>query len=334
MDHHRFASVRRAVATALTSAAFLLAVVPPASAGDPVRVKGTDLTLEPPEGFTPAARFAGFEKADAGAAIQVNVLPGPVSKMKEGMTAENLSTRGMTLLSSSTEKVDGRDALLLGVSQRAQGADFLKWLLVTGDESSTAMVVASFPKSEEKQLGDAMRKAVLSVRRETGAPADPQESLPFRLTPPTKLPKVVAAAASVMLLEPGKSLPVSRDDAYLIAGASVRAQRIDDLEAFTKARLRTTATVEKFTDVETRTLKVDGLDACEATARCTSTGDGSPRAVLLVIVVADGGYWIFQGLAPASRADAMFPVFREAVESARRPQPKAPAPEPPTLPAK
>src|SRR5215218_3813040 len=72
-----------------------------------VRVAGTSVTLAPPPGFTPSARFPGFERADLQASIMVTEVPGPMTGLTRGMTAAGLATRGMTLISSERPQVDG-----------------------------------------------------------------------------------------------------------------------------------------------------------------------------------------------------------------------------------
>lgn len=96
-----------------------------------VRVKGTSVSLDPPKSFSVTEEFPGFGRPDVGASIMVTEIPGPVSEVQKGMTTEGLATQGMTLLESRTEKVGGKDSLLLKVSQ-ASGIEFEKLILVVG----------------------------------------------------------------------------------------------------------------------------------------------------------------------------------------------------------
>jgi hypothetical protein len=92
-----------------------------------VRVTGTSVALAPRPGFSPSSRFPGFEREDLQAAVMVTEIPGPVAELARGMTAPGLATRGMSLISSTKQLVDGRQALLLKVSQQAAGSTFLNW---------------------------------------------------------------------------------------------------------------------------------------------------------------------------------------------------------------
>src|SRR5215203_3606885 len=100
----------------------------PAVFAQVTRVAGTSVALAPPPGFVPSSRFPGFERADLQSSVMVTEIPGPVADVSRGMTADGLATRGMTLISSTRQLVDGRQALLLKVSQAAGGMTVHKWM--------------------------------------------------------------------------------------------------------------------------------------------------------------------------------------------------------------
>jgi hypothetical protein len=64
---------------------FLVAVLSVATCGalygEPVRVPGTRVSLNPPPGFSPAHQFPGFQNGDIQSSIMVTELPGPASAM-------------------------------------------------------------------------------------------------------------------------------------------------------------------------------------------------------------------------------------------------------------
>ena len=95
----------------ITPIVVILLHVSPAVA-QAVRVTGTSVALAPPADFVPSSRFPGFERADLQSSLMVSEIPGPVADVSRGMTADGLATRGMTLISSTRQLVDGRQALL------------------------------------------------------------------------------------------------------------------------------------------------------------------------------------------------------------------------------
>ena len=142
----------------------LFALQPCSAAPGRSQVPGTDISMAAPEGFRASTRFHGFEHTDYLATVMVVDIPGPVSEIQKGMTREGLASRGMTLISSETRAWNGEDAVLLQVSQKAQGIDFLKWILVSGSERSTTMIVGSYPV-EKKDLSAPIQKAMLDATR-------------------------------------------------------------------------------------------------------------------------------------------------------------------------
>src|SRR5687768_14841330 len=166
----------------------------------PIRVAGTSVALAPPAGFVPSNRFPGFERADLQASLMVTEIPGPVADVSRGMTADGLATRGMTLISSTRRLVDGRQSLLLKVSQPAGGMTVHKWMLVSGDAKATVMIVGTFPKEYEPEIGDAMRESVLTARwAVAGAPPDHFEGLSFRVSPTPSL-KIAGRMSNMLML--------------------------------------------------------------------------------------------------------------------------------------
>ena len=66
----------------VTIAAVLVFSAALLSARQAVRVPGTGVALVPPEGFSPARRFPGFEHPGLQASIMVSELPSPAADMK------------------------------------------------------------------------------------------------------------------------------------------------------------------------------------------------------------------------------------------------------------
>jgi hypothetical protein len=58
----------------------------------------------------------------------------------------------------------------------------LKWILIAGDAKATMMIVGTFPEAASPDVGETIRKSVLTASWSTAPPADSFEGLPFRLT--------------------------------------------------------------------------------------------------------------------------------------------------------
>jgi hypothetical protein len=300
----------------LTIACSLAAAAP--AVAQAVRVAGTSVTMTPPDGFSPAQRFPGFERADLQASIMVTELPTPAAQMRRGMTKDALATRGMTLIASTLHRMDGEEALLLNVSQSAAGGEYLKWMLITGDRRKTIMIVGTFPRSAESDLSDPIRTSVLTAHSSAAAPADPLEGLQFRVTPGGIL-KVAGRMSNMLILtESGNMGPQGPDSALLAVGSSIAAVPIDDLRAFSETRAKQTAKTTGLRVVSGQALTIDALDGYELVAEAADDATGKPVTLYQVVLPDGGGYVIMQGLIATARAAVMVPEFRRVAATFRR----------------
>ena len=297
-----------------------LAFLGPAQAfAEPVRVPGTNVSLQPPAGFASSERFPGFQSPELQASIMVTQMPAPVAEVLKGMNKESLATRGMTLLSSSTETAGGREALLLQLAQSAGGADYLKWMLVTGDPKTTVIVVGTYPKSAEEQVGAAIRKSVLTTSLSSESAGDPFEGLRFRITPTEKLKIATRMTNMLALSESGTMGPLGAGEPIYIVGSSIGPGGSGGLKAFSEARAKRTEQIRDLENIEGREITLGGLPAYELLADAKDVKSGIPIRLYQVIAPDRGdGYFIIQGLVGADRAAEILPELRRVTESFRR----------------
>ena len=115
---------------------------------DAASVSGTRVKLVPPDGFAPATQFPGYQLESYGSSIMITEIPGPFAETTAGFSnTSELMKKNMSVLDKQEVKLDGQNGILLKVAQKASGTNFLKWLLVLGDEKETAMITATFPNN-------------------------------------------------------------------------------------------------------------------------------------------------------------------------------------------
>jgi len=85
-----------------------------------VRIPGTNVTLAPPEGFSIAQQYPGFERADVQASIMVTELPVAAADMIRSMTKPAHTSRGMVLISARDAIIKSNPARLLHVRQKTR----------------------------------------------------------------------------------------------------------------------------------------------------------------------------------------------------------------------
>jgi hypothetical protein len=302
----------------ITPIVVILLQVSPVAA-QAVRIAGTPVALAPPAGFVPSSRFPGFEREDLQSAIMVTEIPGPVAEVSRGMTAEGLGTRGMALLSSTKQLVDGRPALLLKVSQQAGSMTAHKWMIVSGDAKSTIMIVATYPKEYEPQVGDAMKEALLTARWAAAAdPPDHFEGLPFRVSPTTSLKIAGRISNALMLTESGRLEPQGPNAALFIIGTSVAPADLSDLKAFAVMRASQTQQLTGLKVYEQRPTSIGNEAGYELLAEGKDARTGRLVTLYQVVLPDPQGYVLMQGMVASTRAEALVPEFYKVAQSFRR----------------
>jgi hypothetical protein len=283
------------------------------------RVAGTSVALAAPPGFAASTRFPGFERADLQSSVMVTEIPGPVSELSRGMTADNLATRGMTLISSTKQVVDGKSVLLLKVSQPANGMTVHKWMMVSGDAKTSVMIVGTFPKEHESQIGDAIKQSLLTARwAAAGAPPDHFEGLPFRVSPTTSLKIAGRMSNMLMLTESGQMGPQGPNAALFLVGTSLAPVDLSDLKAFAITRASQTKQLKGLRVSEQGATAIANETAYELVAEGTDVATGRPVTLYQLVLPDPQGYVLMQGLVASTRAATMLPEFRRAAQSFRR----------------
>jgi hypothetical protein len=283
-----------------------------------IRVPGTSVAMVPPPGFVLSSRFTGFEREDLQSSVMVTEIPGPVADVSRGLTAPGLATRGMTLISSTKQPVDGRQALVVKVSQAAGGITHHKWMVVSGDAKTTVMIVGTFPKAHEPEIGAAMKASLLTARWGADAPADPFEGLSFRVAPTTAL-KIAGRVNSMLLLtESGEIGPHGPDAAIFIVGNSLGPIDLSDLKAFAVTRARQTGQLRDLRASQQAAISIDDGPAYELVGEGTDVKTGVLVTLYQVVLADRGGYVLMQGLVASTRAAAAVPEFRKVAQTFHR----------------
>src|SRR5689334_2504433 len=125
---------------------------------------GSRIGLVPPPDMDLSKRFSGFESRTPGAVISAVEMPTESFKeLSAGLTAENLKKQGVTVTSRETFKVGEGEAVLITGDQGGGPVPQRKWLLVVGDPTMTAFVMAQKLKTAGEDVGTDIGKALKTV---------------------------------------------------------------------------------------------------------------------------------------------------------------------------
>lgn len=308
---------RAAVALALLLAVGACASPPP----EPEHhgIPGTRVSLVVPDGFAVAKRFPGLVGEDAVSSVMVTEIPGPVEKIRSGMTEKALAARGAQLLRSEEVTVDGRDGLLVHMGQEAaSGTDFRRWIVVFGTADATVMIAASTPRAFEERLGETLRGTLIGAKWNPAEILDPYAGLGFAVVEAGSLKISHRLPSMISFTRGGTRGELAPDEPLFLAGSSFAPVAVTDLEGFARHRLDE---ITEFGDPEVlseRSLTLGGLPAHELVVAARDQKTGRPMRVYQAVVVDGNRFFLMQGLVGAGNAEEFIPQFREIASSFRR----------------
>jgi hypothetical protein len=315
-------AARRIGLVAVTLAAAVWAA--PALA-EPVRIKGTKVSIEVPPGFVAAEKFPGLQHPEHPLApIVVTEMPAPIATLRGAFTKDGLATRDITLVATTDVTVGGAPALLVEATQETPLGVVGKWLLLSGSETASTLLTATYPQASP-EIGAALRTALLSTTWAAAGSVDPFEGLTYRVKPGPRLPFATRVTNSLLFSETGQVPQTDAAKAMFIVGNSLNAATLPDVKTAAEMRLSGFVVGNQVVDLgeaKATLLKVDGLDACELIADAADPKSKTPITVYLVLIAEPGkGYYLTTGMVGRSRAAEWLPEFRAATATLTRATP-------------
>jgi hypothetical protein len=224
----------------------------------------------------------------------------------------------MSLIAARDTVIAEKPARLLHVRQAAPGGSVLKWILIAGDAKATMMIVGTFPEAASSDVGETIRKSVLTASWSTAAPADSFEGLPFRLTPTASLKLARRVSNMLMFTESGTTGSPGSTEALYIGGHSIGQGQITDARTFAETRAKQTDRLTGVKGFTSGPIRIDGADGYELEADAIDSRSGRPMRLYQVIIPDQTGYFILQGISRPDRASEIVPEFKRLTASFRR----------------
>ena len=304
----------------VTCIIMLLLVSAGVGAESPKLVKGTRVVVAPPSGFEVADRFPGFLSEETGASVMVTELPGSFSEVTKGFNASGFKRQGMKLMSQHEARYGTYNGILIFAAQVAQGIDYLKWMAAFGDDKTTYLVTATFPKEAEATLSDVLKKAVLGARVGV-ADVDALAALTFRISPTNEM-KLAKVVANSILLSKGGVFPAKSVEipVFIIGASASRGLTVPNKRAFAEARLQNVALLKDVRLKTTEPVTIGGLDGLESVADALDSKSDAKMLLYQVVLFDTDGYYLMQGIASEHEGKAQLPTFKEIARSFRRSQ--------------
>lgn len=313
------------LALCLSNAAPLAALTPhaPPAAQDPaapqerILVPGTRVRIAPPPGHAAALGHLGFTWPDSGSSLALTELPTPYAESLKSFTAEILAKRGMTVISESEVKIDGRDAKLVYVSHKQRDIPTRKWLAATGNEKRTLLFTAAFAEPMESKQSEAFKAAILGALWDPSLEIDPFALLAWKIETPKGLRYAANLVTSLLFTEDGEG--VSKEapgKAALTITPAAGSAKAAELQAFAEARARALPGVGKTLAIETSRSFTHGLrQGWEIVGKARDEGDTTDLAVHVIVLAGEADAFTFAGTVGAPRADEWLDAWRACAQS-------------------
>jgi hypothetical protein len=258
------------------------------------KVSGTKCSLIPPSGFIAATTFSGFQNTETGASIMINELPAPYQTLVDGFTVEGLKSRGMTLVKKQTIDFSGSKATLINVTQPANGATYIKQILIFGDSKGTVLVNGIYPENS-KVIEAKIKEALLSTVYNASQNDDPLVAATFIIdTKGTDFKLVKYMSGSLLYSTDGK---IPTEKPTLIVGNSINKTPAQNQKKYAEERLKKLPRGELNVIKEIKEITIDNLKGFEIIAK-GKTKDNIDELVYQVMLFDENDYYyIFVGQA-------------------------------------
>jgi len=210
-------------------------------------------------------------------------------------------------------------AILMHVSQKAQGIEFLKWMAAVGDESETVLIVATFPKQFEKCLSTPMKQAILSVRWDKTLKMDLFEGLTFEISGAGDMKIATKMGNNVILTVSGDFPPKSREEPMVAVGASVSEDwKVPNQKEFAMERLKLSDFAKGITVLKEEGVTLSGLPGRTILATGSDMQTGKEKFIYHTLLYTEDGYYLFQGVCPLKDKSKFQGIFHKILQSFKR----------------
>ncbi|KPK73479.1 MAG: hypothetical protein AMJ79_15110 [Phycisphaerae bacterium SM23_30] len=284
-----------------------------------IRVPGTSVFLIPPVGFRAALHFPGFQQESTNASVVISEMPAPMYEILPAYADEDLlQKRGLILLDHQRYTDNEAFRLLFQLKQSAAGGDFLKWILVMGNNTNSITVSATFPQEYESEVSEILKSSLLTVRWDQDLSVPVDEGLLFTIEEQRPL-KLAGRVINGLVYNLDGEIPASsKGGATFMAAPSVLEISLDDRESFARARL---ANSTRYTEVRIEKIEpvvIDGLEGYETVAAAKDTQTQLDTFIQQTILFDENICYLMTGAVEQSKAADYAEIFRKMAGSFKR----------------
>jgi hypothetical protein len=300
--------------------AIALAAAGTALAADPTFPPGSRIGLVPPGNMTVARGMSGFQDAATGSAIVTMEMPAEAfTSIAAGFTDEGLKAQGFTAKSRDKVKLGSNDGTIVAGEQTENGRSTQKAILLTGDGTLTALVIAQYPANATKATVDGIKAALKTVALRAPLTIEQQVgALPFKVGDMAGFRAVRAMSGNAVLLTDGpKDVVREAEQPIMIVAQSFAPGPAtpEQRDAFARQALAASGGLKDGVYERAQGFRLGGSEWHEIVAKGKDAASGQPVIVMQSIRFAPDGYLRMLGVAREEKRDDVMPRFRRVVDS-------------------
>ena len=290
-----------------------------AFAADPVFPPGSRIGLVPPKAMKPTRGVSGFHDPVTGAAIMAIEMPAEAFPSIEASFGEEaLKKQGFAAKSRDKLKVGKADATLVSGEQTENGRTVPKSMLLIGDPSLTALVIAQLPPGAAQPAQDDVKAALKTVALRPPLTVDQQvAALPFKVSDQAGFRPVRAMGGSAILMTDGpKDVVQEAEQPIMIVAQSFAPapNTPEQRDVFARQALEASGMLKETVYERAQSFRLGGADWHEIVAKAKDGLSEQPVVVMQTIRFAPDGYLRMLGIARADKRDDVMPRFRRIVD--------------------
>ena len=279
-------------------------------------VDGTKISIVPPNGFTTASNFLGFQQSQSGSSIMVLDIPAPFSEASKGLNKDGLLSQGMTLKESQKLTLNDLPAILIKAEQNAYGNVYTKYILAFGTEEETILINGTFPQNIE-DLNEVLKKSLLTTVYDSNKKINPFDTVDFEIsTEGTDIVFAKSVSNSLIFNRDGKIPSEAKDNASLIIAKAFSKVNILYKKLFAMNRIRQLP-IEIDKIISTEPIEIDGIKDYEIVADGSDKKTGDKEKAYQVILFSDSLYYLIFG-SSQSDFDNNIELFRKLAKTFKR----------------
>ena len=263
-----------------------------------VHVKGTKVSLIPPEGFEKSKNYQGFKNSEYNACIMVTEIPNKFSKFSKQMNKSNLKTKGLDLLSKQEFTINNKSVIFIEANQMLGNALVKKYILYLELQNNSIIINGMFYDKFKDLLEKPLKESLFSIICNTNLKVNPLDGLNYKVDiSGTKL-KFAKVFSNISFYNVDGKLPSeSEDKTDFLIGSSFGKQELEDKKQITLTFFKKITKSENFKPENFTTIEVNGLDGYEIISKIKNRTTGKLMKVYFTLLFKDNIYYYLYGTA-------------------------------------